>query len=67
MNRWVVFDHSTSEAAQGSDRNVELRNGNVAQALNEAVQAGRTVVVVVPAGGEQATVARITPPDRQSR
>ena len=67
MNRWVVFDNPTADAAHNNDRHVELRNDTVADALNEAVHAGRTVVVVVPAGDDRATVARITPPDPQSR
>lgn len=67
MSRWVVFDHPTADAAHNIDRNVDLRNDAVADALNEAVQAGRTIVMVVPAGGDRATVARITPPDPQSR
>lgn len=67
MNRWIVFDRSTAEAADSADREVELHSTPVAEALNEAVQSRRTVVIVVPAGGEQATVARITPPDPQSR
>ena len=67
MKRWVVFDRSTAEAADAVDREVELHDAAIADVLNEAVESRRTVVLVVPAGGEQATVARITPPEPQSR
>ncbi len=64
MNQWVVFDRSTADAAQDPDREIELRsNGSVAEALNQAVQAQHPVVIVLPAGGEEVTVARVTPPE----
>lgn len=64
MNRWTVFDSPTAKAARQPDRDIELQaEGSVADALEQAVQQRRPVVLVVHAGGEQATVARITPPD----
>jgi hypothetical protein len=65
MNRWVVFDAPTADAVQHPDREIELRHdGAVSDALNQAVQAQRPVVLVLPADGEQATIARVTPPER---
>ncbi len=64
MNRWVVFDSFTADAAQHPDRNVELHHdASLTDALTQAVQEQRPVVLVLPADGEEATVARVTPPD----
>jgi hypothetical protein len=68
MNRWVVFDASTADAARHPEREVEVHSDrSVADALNEAVQKKRPVVLVLPAGDEQVTVARVTPPDDSQR
>jgi len=67
MKRWLVFDVPTANAAQQPERDIDvIKDASVADALNDAVQSNRSVVLVVPAGGDQATVARITPPERQS-
>lgn len=64
MKRWVVFDSSTAKAAQQPDRSVELHEHvSVSDAIGGTVQAQRSVVVVLPAGGDHVTVARITPAD----
>jgi hypothetical protein len=64
MNRWIVFDSPTANAAQGPRREIELHpERSVADALNQAVQQQRPVVLVLRAGGEVATIARITPPE----
>ena len=66
MKRWLVFDRVTANAADHPERSVELDPGaSVADALAETVQSARPVVLVVPAGPDRATVARITPPARQ--
>ena len=64
MNRWIVFDSPTADSARHPGREIELQNDrSVADALNDAVQNHSPVVLVLPAGGEQVTVARVTPPD----
>lgn len=64
MKRWVVFDSSTAHAAYTSEREIDLRESDsVSDALREAVQSQRPIVLVLPAGGDKVTVARITPPD----
>ena len=63
MNRWLVFDRPTANAAEHPDREIELRpDVSIADAINEAIHQNRPIVLVVPAGSEQATVARVTPP-----
>ena len=65
MTHWTVFDPSSGYAAGQFDHDVSIQEGTtVASAIQNAVQQERTVVLVLPAGGEQATVARITPPQR---
>ena len=67
MKRWLVFDSPTAAAVQHPERNIEVStDSSVPDALHEVMQSNRAVVLVVPAGGNQATVARITPPERQS-
>ena len=68
MTRWIVFDEQSRAATQHDGREVELHpDASVAHALNDAVENGRPVIVVLPAGDDQATVARVTPPDTSSR
>jgi hypothetical protein len=65
MSRWTVFDRATAAAAQAPGRNIEPENnGGVIDALHAALQQQRAVVLVLPAGDERATVARVTPPLR---
>ena len=65
MTHWTVFDPPSAYAAGQFDHDVSIQEGaTVASAIQDAVQQQRTVVLVLPAGGEQATVARITPPQR---
>lgn len=65
MSRFLAFDDVTAEAIREKGAQVEAAtNADMANAISDAVQQQRTVVVVVPAGPERATVARITPPQR---
>ena len=67
MKRWIVFDSPTAEAARHQGGDTEVRADHpVAEVLLEAVHSGHPVVLVVPAGPERATVARITPPQRST-
>ena len=65
MTRWIVFDYPTANAAQHPDRQIELHpEASVAEALHHTIQQRRPAVLVLNAGGEQATVARVTPPEK---
>jgi hypothetical protein len=63
MNQWTVFDRCTADAARGYSADVNENSQGVTEALDKAATEGRTVVLVVPAGPNRATVARITPPN----
>lgn len=66
MKRFLVFDRQTADAARIHSENVEETPAtSVAEALQDAARAGRTTILVVPAGNERATVARITPPQKR--
>ncbi len=64
MTRWLVFDPATAASVEQSGCSPDVQSTNVASALDAAVQQQRTVVLVVPAGPDRTTVARITPPQR---
>jgi hypothetical protein len=63
MTRFLVFDDRTADAVRktGGDAH-PAPAADVASTISDAVQQQRTVVLVVPAGPDRATVARITPP-----
>lgn len=68
MTRWLVFDRATAAATHAAGGQTDLQpESNVSSAIADAVDQQRTVVLVVPAGPESATVARITPPVRNPR
>lgn len=63
MSRFIVFDDSTAAAVHnGGGVSEAVADADVPTVVADAIHQQRTVVLVVPAGSERATVARITPP-----
>ena len=64
MKRCVVFDSTTATAVRDAGADADFQpNATIASAIAGAAQRQRTVVLVLPAGDERVTVARITPPE----
>jgi hypothetical protein len=63
MSRFLVFDDATAAAVHkvGGDTQAVV-DADVPAVIADAVHQQQTVVLVVPAGPNSATVARITPP-----
>lgn len=64
MKPWLVFDRASADAAREHADAVEPSSESVSDTVKKAAVEGRTTVIVVPAGGDRTTVARITPPER---
>lgn len=63
MNRWIVFDQATANAASQGTHPVDRRGGHEeAAALSEAVRQSSATVLVMPASNGRALVAKITRP-----
>ncbi|MGH9522934.1 MAG: hypothetical protein ACRD3E_10420 [Terriglobales bacterium] len=66
MTHWIVFEKAAAEATRHSGQVEERMGGDASGAIEEAARDSRPVVLVVPAGNERATVARIMPVVRGS-
>ena len=66
MTHWIVFEKAAAEATRHSGQVEERTAGDVAAAIEEAAHHERPIVLVLPAGVDRATVARITPVVRGS-
>ena len=66
MTQWIVFEKPAADATRHSGQVEERTEGSVAETIQEAARDGRSVVLVVPAGEDRATVARIMPVVRGS-